>query len=341
MGGMNNLALILDGTAVAYRAFHAVQDLSAPDGTPTNALFGFVRLLKQMEKHWQPAKTIVVFDGGSPPSRMNLCPHYKAQRAPMPDALRVQFELIEEFLDASGTPHLRLPNEEADDVIATLAVRASESGCSVRIATSDKDLMQLVTPSIWLVAPTKDAKVLDPPGVKEKTGVKPEQIVEWLALIGDSADNLPGVSGIGPKTATKLLEEYGSLAGIWAALDSLPSDKMRERLREGRHVAEINVQMMTLDLAVQGVPAWQEIPPPAPPDHDHLQTFYASYGLHRFAAEDAAPPPAVAGDADRIREEEDLLADLARERARGGATPPAAKGKSAAGKNNPDQLSLF
>ena len=288
---MISSVLIVDGTAVAYRAFYAVPWLSTRDRQPTNALFGFVRMLLQLEKQWRSDRLVVAFDGGSPAHRLEKCPAYKAQRAPMPDDLRSQLPLINEYLDVAGVPRLWLPHQEADDVMATLADRAARAGAVVRLATSDKDLMQLVGDRVRLVPPTKTEEELDAAGVEAKTGVRPDQIVDWLALVGDVADNIPGVDGIGPKTAAKLLGRFGTLAECFARADEIESAGLREKLLAGRAVAELNVQLMALDKAVPDVPDWDVLPAPAP-DAARLKSFFEKYELHRFAAETAAPPPA-------------------------------------------------
>jgi len=278
--------------AVAYRAFYAVRDLSTRDGTPTNALFGFVRMLRQLEARWHPDRLVVAFDGGSPARRLDKCPAYKAQRAPMPDDLRAQLPLINEFLETAGIPMIRIDRQEADDVLATLAVRAAAAGATVRLATSDKDLMQLVSDRSRLVPPTKTDTELDPAGVEAKTGVRPDQIVDWLALIGDAADNIPGVMGIGPKTATRLLVQFGSLENCLARAGQIESESLRRKLLAGAETARLNVELMALDCAVPGVPDWSEIPPPAP-DAVRLKAFFETYELHRFAAETASAAPAA------------------------------------------------
>ena len=293
---MAQSVLIVDGTAVAYRAFYAVRELSTRAGQPTNALFGFVRMLRQIEAHWRPDRLVVAFDGGSPAHRLEKCPAYKAQRAPMPDDLRSQLGLINEYLDAAGVPRILLKGQEADDVIATLADRAARAGAVVRLATSDKDLMQLVDERVRIVPPTQADDELDAAGVAAKTGVKPSQIVDWLALIGDAADNIPGVNGIGPKTATKLLAQFGSLPECFAQADRIESDRVRGKLQAGRATAELNVQLMALDKHVPGVPEWIDVPAPAP-DAAKLKAFFEKYELHRFAAEiegkSAAAAPAA------------------------------------------------
>ena len=292
--------LLVDGTAVAYRAFFAVRSLTAPDGHPVNCLFGFVRLLDQLVAHVAPARTVVAFDGGSPACRLALCPDYKAQRAPMPPDLRSQLPLLNEFLALAGIPALRLDHEEADDVLGTLASRAAADGWQVRIATADKDLMQLVSPSVTLLAQSKDLETTDAARVRAKTGVDPSQIVEWLALVGDTADNIPGVPGIGPKTAAALLQEHGTLAALYDALPSLPSDSLRAKLADARPVTDRNTALMTIDRDLPGLPSLDDLsattPPPAPAA---LLDFYHRHGLRKFAASrlflpsdaPSAPPP--------------------------------------------------
>jgi DNA polymerase I len=294
---MTQSVLIVDGNAVAYRAFYAVRELSTRAGQPTNALFGFIRMLRQLETHWRPDRLVVTFDGGSPAHRLEKCPAYKAQRAPMPDELRSQLGLINEFLAAAGIPRILIPGQEADDVIATLAARATAEGALVRVATSDKDLMQLVDDHVRIVPPTKANEELDAAGVVAKTGVRPDQIVDWLALIGDTADNIPGVNGIGPKTATKLIAQFGSLAACFEHVEQIESDSVRTKLQAGRSIAEMNVELMQLDRNVPGVPGWQDIPAPAP-EPKTLNAFFVKYELHRFAGEAPEKPVEPAPPAD-------------------------------------------
>jgi len=284
--------LIVDGTAVAYRAFYAVRGLTTRDGRPTNALFGFVRMIRQLESHWRPDRLVVTFDGGSPAHRLEKCPAYKAQRAPMPDELRAQLCMINEFLEAARIPMILIKGQEADDVMATLAVRATAENRMVRVATSDKDLMQLVNDHVRVVPPTKTDEELDAAGVEAKTGVRPSQIVDWLALIGDTADNIPGVNGIGPKTATKLISQFGSLAACFEHAEKIESVSVREKLLAGRATAELNVELMKLDCDVPGVPVWAEIPAPVA-DTARLNAFFETYELHRFesAPKEKASPP--------------------------------------------------
>lgn len=284
-----NWILLVDGMAVAYRAFFAIPALSAPDGQATNALFGFARMVLQMQKQWRPSHTAVVFDGGLPAERMIACPEYKAQRAAMPDALRSQFSLIEEWMDASGLPGLRLEQEEADDVIGTLAVRAmQESDAGVLIATSDKDLYQLVTDRIRMIPPTKATASIGPEDVLARTGVPPALIPDWLALTGDVADNIPGIPGIGPKTAAKLLSRFGSLASLYARLPELESDRLRDLLVTHRVRAERNLGMMALRLDLPCRTPWGSAEE-HPPEVGRLRALYKRLNLHSLLQELGEP----------------------------------------------------
>jgi DNA polymerase I len=239
-----NTLLLVDGTAVAYRAFYAIAELSTRAGKPTNAVFGFIKMLQQLEQLWKPTHWTVVFDGGTPEERLVKLPTYKAQREPMPEALRAQFADIERYLDLAGVQSVRMDRQEADDVIATLASSAADSG--VLIATSDKDLFQLINDRVFMISPSKAGSKMGSAEVLEKTGVRPEKIVEWLALTGDTVDNIPGVPGVGPKTAAKLLAQFGSLENLWSKLDEVASQKLREALVAHRADVVRNVELVTL-----------------------------------------------------------------------------------------------
>jgi len=214
----HELLLLLDGTGIAYRSYHAIRGLKTRDGRPTNALFGFARALESERAKWNPTHWAVVFDGGRPAERLALLDSYKAQRKPMPDDLLQQLKLIDRYLELAGVPYILIPGKEADDLIAALARRAERRGWDVVVVSSDKDLLQLPSERIRLARPGKHGEVIDAVKVKELTGVEPEQIPLWLALIGDAVDNIPGVPGVGPKKAADLVNRYGSLSGVAAAL---------------------------------------------------------------------------------------------------------------------------
>lgn len=238
---------------MAYRAFYAIAELSTKAGRPTNAVFGFVKMLHQLQQVWKPTHWAVVFDGGVPEERLTALASYKAQRPPMPDRLRDQLEAINEFLRRSRIAGIRLEDQEADDVLATLTERGRNAGMEVFIASSDKDLFQLVGEQVSVVPPSKAGARMGPAEVLEKTGVPPEKIPDWLALTGDSVDNIPGVPGVGPKTAAKLLKEYGSLTAVRKNIANVSSVKLREALESNWAVVERNLQVVTLrkDMDVQ------------------------------------------------------------------------------------------
>ena len=205
--------LLVDGSSYLYRAYHAMAQLSAPDGAPTGALYGVLNMLRRLRADYVHDYCAVVFDAKGKNFRHEMFPDYKATRPPMPDDLRPQAEALPDLVRLMGWPVLVIPQVEADDVIGTLAAMAGEAGWNVVVSTGDKDMAQLVNERVTLVN-TMNGETLDIEGVKEKFGVRPDQIRDYLALMGDKVDNVPGVEKCGPKTAVKWLEAYGSLAGV-------------------------------------------------------------------------------------------------------------------------------
>ena len=205
--------LLVDGSSYLYRAYHAMAQLSAPDGAPTGALYGVLNMLRRLRADYVHDYCAVVFDAKGKNFRHEMFPDYKATRPPMPDGLRPQAEALPDLVRLMGWPVLVIPQVEADDVIGTLAAMAGEAGWNVVVSTGDKDMAQLVNERVTLVN-TMSGETLDIEGVKEKFGVRPDQIRDYLALMGDKVDNVPGVEKCGPKTAVKWLEAYGSLAGV-------------------------------------------------------------------------------------------------------------------------------
>ncbi len=196
--------LLVDGSSYLYRAFHALPPLTSSKGEPTGAVLGVLNMLNKLMKEESPQRVAIVFDAPGRTFRDDLFDQYKAHRTPMPDDLRSQLQPLLEAVTALGLPLLRVAGVEADDVIGTLAVRAAAAGFDVLISTGDKDMAQLVDPHISLVNTMSNTR-LDRDGVKAKFDVFPEQIVDYLALVGDSSDNIPGITGVGPKTAAKWL----------------------------------------------------------------------------------------------------------------------------------------
>src|SRR5579862_5493706 len=213
--------VLVDGSSYVYRAFHALPPLSNSRGEPTGAVLGVLNMLQKFLRDCQPARLAVVFDAPGKTFRDDLFAAYKAQRPGMPDDLRAQIEPLLQIIRAQGLPILRVPGVEADDVIGTLACRAAAAGQTVLISTGDKDMAQLVNDSITLINTMTDSR-LDRAGVKAKFDVFPEQIVDYLALIGDSSDNIPGIDKVGPKTAAKLLLQYQNLDGLIAHVAEVP-----------------------------------------------------------------------------------------------------------------------
>ena len=205
--------LLVDGSSYLYRAYHAMAQLSAPDGAPTGAMYGVLNMLRRLRADYVHDYCAVVFDAKGKNFRHEMFPDYKATRPPMPDDLRPQAEALPDLVRLMGWPVLVIPQVEADDVIGTLAAMAGEAGWNVVVSTGDKDMAQLVNERVTLVN-TMSGETLDIEGVKEKFGVRPDQIRDYLALMGDKVDNVPGVEKCGPKTAVKWLEAYGSLAGV-------------------------------------------------------------------------------------------------------------------------------
>lgn len=284
--------LILDGTAVAYRAFFGIPALSTAAGQPTQALLGFVRMLQKLRRIWSPTHGAVVFDGGLPAARLAQLPDYKAQRPGMPDGLRQQLPLLEEYLRLAGVPSLRRVGEEADDLIASLVGPAARDGGRVLVVTSDKDMFQLVEGRVELVSPARMEAAIGPAEVRARTGVAPAAIIDWLALVGDTSDNIPGVPGVGPKTAAGLLEQFGSLAALWDRLGDVTPPALRDKLAAQRALIERNQELVRLRRDLPDLPEPDQLRW-GTPDAKGLRAFFEQYELHSLAAELQAAPPAA------------------------------------------------
>lgn len=280
----DRILLLVDGLAIVYRAFHAVRDLRASDGKPTNAVYGFIRMWQQLARKHKPTHAAVIFDGGLPDSRLAVLADYKAQRPAMPDALRQQLPDINEFLKAARVAAVRLEGEEADDVIATLALRAEREGFRVLVASNDKDLWQIVDDRIAMVPPTKNEQIIGPTEIQERTGMAPEKIPEWLALTGDAVDNIPGIPGVGEKTATQLLRRFGSLSALQERLTEIDNDRLRVALSEYWPTIERNLAIVRLktDVAITG--GWDDFRL-REPDWSALMTFYERMEFRTLAEE--------------------------------------------------------
>ena len=282
--------LLVDGSSYLYRAFHAMPDLRAPDGFPTGAIHGFVAMMNWLRERYPAEHAVCVFDAKGRTFRDDWYPEYKAHRAPMPEPLAQQIAPIHEVVRLLGWPVLEVPNIEADDAIGTLARVAAASGHKVIISTGDKDLAQLVTADVTLInTMARPPEVLTVEGVKAKFGVLPERIVDYLTLIGDSVDNVPGVDKVGPKTAVKWIADFGSLDGVVAAADNIKGavgDNLRKALDwlpTGRKLITV---VTDCDLAdhVQGWPLLDALALRAV-DREGLLDFYKRYGFKTWREE--------------------------------------------------------
>jgi DNA polymerase-1 len=245
-GGGTRLHLILvDGSGYIFRAFHALPPMTRPDGVPVNAVFGFTNMLARLLKDHVGTHVAVIFDAGRFTFRNRLYEPYKAQRPEPPEELRPQFALVREATEALGVPAIELADWEADDLIASYASAAVAAGGQTTIVSSDKDLMQLIRPGVGMWDPIKQ-KPIGPAEVMEKFGVVPEKLVEAQALMGDSVDNVPGVPGIGPKTAAQLIGEFGDLEAVLAAAPSMKPSKRRDALLEHAEAARISRKLVEL-----------------------------------------------------------------------------------------------
>jgi DNA polymerase-1 len=307
--------LLVDGSSYLYRAFHALPPLTSSKGEPTGAVLGVLNMLNKLMKDESPQRVAVVFDASGRTFRDELFDQYKAHRAPMPDDLRSQVQPLLEAVQALGLPLLRVGGVEADDVIGTLAVEGAESGFEVLISTGDKDMAQLVGPRITLVN-TMSNTLLDRAGVKAKFDVYPEQIIDYLALVGDSSDNIPGITGVGPKTAAKWLTQYRTLDALVADAAAI-SGKVGENLRAELAALELSRKLATIDtrLKLEVSPEGLEA---GVADLPRLRQLYARLELRALlkSLESAAGAPAVTvGAAEPAAGPADPAAAAAHERA--------------------------
>jgi DNA polymerase I len=282
--------VLFDGSSYLYRAFHALPPLSNSRGEPTGAVHGVLNMLLKFLKEYRPAHMAVVFDAPGKTFRDDIFAQYKAHRPMMPDDLRAQIEPLHSIIRAQGLPLLRIAGVEADDVIGTLACRAARAGQRVLISTGDKDMAQLVNESITLIN-TMSNTTLDRAGVKAKFDVYPEQIIDYLALVGDSSDNIPGIDKIGPKTAAKLLAQFGTLDALVARVSEIEG-KVGENLRAGLETLELSRSLARLhtDLELPLQPS--ELRPTAP-DIAQLRDLYGRYELRTLLRQLEGPSVAA------------------------------------------------
>ena len=290
--------ILVDGSGYLYRAFHALPPLSNSRGEPTGAVLGVLNMLNKMIKEEAPDRIAVVFDAPGRTFRDDLFDQYKAQRAPMPDDLRSQVQPLYDTVAAMGVPLLRVPGVEADDVIGTLATQGADAGFKVLISTGDKDMAQLVGPNVELLNTMSNTR-LDRIGVKAKFDVFPEQIVDYLALVGDTSDNIPGVTSVGPKTAAKWLNQYQNLDALIAHAADI-GGKVGENLRNELPMLELSRKLATIDTTLKLDVTPEQLSAGAP-DVPRLRELYSRMELRALLkALGAQEAPAAAAGSTEI-----------------------------------------
>ncbi|MEA3291801.1 MAG: 5'-3' exonuclease H3TH domain-containing protein, partial [Pseudomonadota bacterium] len=290
--------ILVDGSSFLFRAYHALPELSNSRGEPTGAVYGIINMLRKLLNDYRPSHIAVVFDAKGKNFRHELYPEYKANRPPMPDDLRTQLERVKEIVQAMGLPVLSIPGVEADDVIGTLSVRAVEAGYDALIVSGDKDLAQLVNGGVEMVDTMQGVRY-DSAGVKKKFGVPPRQIVDYLALVGDSSDNIPGVPKVGPKTAAKWLAQYDSLDKIIEHADEI-GGKVGESLRDHLKQLPLARELATVRCDVGQKEGLEQAPNKLAADAPNRERLRELFALLEFRnwllaldTDPASPPPAA------------------------------------------------
>ncbi|MCB2426908.1 DNA polymerase I [Methylophaga pinxianii] len=288
--------ILVDGSSYLYRAYHAMPPLTNSDGESTGTIYGVINMLRKLIRDYQPEHMAVVFDAKGKTFRNDLYAEYKATRPPMPDDLREQIAPIHEIVKAMGLPLLCIDNVEADDVIGTLAKQATAAGIETVISTGDKDMAQLVSEHVTLVNTMNNTKT-DIAAVQEKFGLTPQQIVDYLALMGDKVDNIPGVESVGPKTATKLLQQYGSLQGVIENAHEVKG-KLGEKLRAAVDALPLSYQLATIKMDVE-LDFTPETLDMQAADNQKLAELYRRYEFKSWLQElDSAPVTATSTKTD-------------------------------------------
>lgn len=274
---MSHKICLIDGSGYIFRAFYGLPPLTAPDGTPVNAVYGFTNMFLKLTSKIPCEYCLVLFDAKRQNFRNDIFPDYKGTRKEIPEDLIPQFSIIREAVEALNLNHLEMEGYEADDLIATYANMALAQGLEVVIVSGDKDLMQLIRPGVEFYDPMKD-KFFSPEDVKEKFGVYPEQVVDVQALAGDTTDNIPGIPGIGLKTAAQLVNDFGSLEGVLTKAGEIKQNKRRETILANIENARISLQLVTLR---GDVPVGHRIAEYKclPPEMAKLDRFIETYGF--------------------------------------------------------------
>ncbi|MCX5891522.1 MAG: DNA polymerase I [Deltaproteobacteria bacterium] len=291
MADAPRILYLIDISSYFYRAFHAIRGLSTSQGLPTNATYGVTNMLLKVIKERRPQYLALVFDSKGPTQRHRDFPAYKAQRPGMPAELVMQLPYIQKIIDGFRLPALRVEGFEADDLICTLVHRARAQGFQVEIITGDKDLLPLVADGVDLWDPMKEIRY-DPAAIREKYGLTPVELIEMRALAGDASDNIPGVPGIGEKTALKLIAEYHSLENLLAHVDQIKQKSLREKLTDHADQARLSRRLTVLECAVP-LDVDLEALQPGPPDREGLRRLFVELEFHKLVKElgfDTRPP---------------------------------------------------
>jgi DNA polymerase-1 len=295
---------LIDGSAYIHRAYHAITPLTNSHGLPTHAVYGFTTILRRIIRERGPEFLAVAFDTRGPVFRHEIYPQYKANRPSMPDDLAVQLPYIRKIVQSYNILSLEKDDQEADDLIASVADRLSRQGCRVVIVSGDKDLLQLVDDDISMWDPMND-RFMDAGKIREKYGLQPSQLLDYFALTGDSSDNIPGVPGVGPKTAQKLIMEYGSLEKLYAGLDAMKPSKMKERLASHQEEAFLSRDLIRLNREAE-VPVNPDAYRVKAPDDEALRGLLAELEFYSLLKSDVQVSRVETGGFELVRTEREL-----------------------------------
>ena len=305
---------LIDGSAYIYRAYHAIRPLANSSGLPTHAVYGFTTILRRILRERRPQWLAVAFDTRGPVFRHRIYPDYKANRPPMPEDLQPQLPYIWRIVSAYNILRLEHDDQEADDLIASATRMLTEKGCRVVVVSGDKDLLQLVSDRVLLWDPMND-RTLDASAVEKKYGIAPDHLLDYFALTGDASDNIPGVPGIGPKTAQKLIRAHDTLEGVYAAVEGMKKSKLKERLLDNRDAAFLSRDLVRLSTECE-VPADLDAYRYREPDPGPLRALFTELEFFSLLKEDV-PAARINHNAFVLVRSRDQLGDLATELRKG------------------------
>ncbi|OGV49205.1 MAG: hypothetical protein A2017_05960 [Lentisphaerae bacterium GWF2_44_16] len=291
--------ILIDAYALIYRSYYAIAHLSNSKGQPSNAVYALAKFLLRVHRDYPSEFGAFVFDLGKSAMRLEIAPDYKAGRPPMPEELKSQIPLIRKMIACFGWPLLEREGIEADDIIAVLTEKFRDF--PVRIITGDKDMAQLVNERVKMLVPDKKEgglMLMGPEGVFEKYEIKPEQMIDYLSLIGDNSDNIPGIEGVGPKTASKLMAEFGDIPSMLRRADEIKNEKLREKIRSSEALLQKNIRLITL---IKDIPdnSWENIEKMkrSVPDWENLKTIASELELKSILTEiDKLSSPSLFGE---------------------------------------------